>query len=139
VHLKRGIVSDFRLMKWGVDMAEASTVVNFPVTVALECPQCGAAGQGSCTCDVPYVPAGERAAKAVAENACLSDRAIAEKIGVSDKTVAKARKASTAELSAVEKRVGRDGKHRAMPEKRDDPKNAASRRIHLRTCHHLSR
>ncbi|MEZ5820375.1 MAG: helix-turn-helix domain-containing protein [Xanthobacteraceae bacterium] len=40
----------------------------------------------------------------------LPDRAIAEQIKVSDKTVAGARKTSTAEFSAVEKRTGRDGK-----------------------------
>jgi hypothetical protein len=44
-----------------------------------------------------------------------SNREIAREIGVSDKTVATARK-STAEFSAVEKRVGKDGKARKMPE-----------------------
>jgi hypothetical protein len=44
-----------------------------------------------------------------------SDRAIAAEIGVSDKTVAKARRA-TADKSAVEKkRTGKDGKARKMP------------------------
>ena len=43
-----------------------------------------------------------------------SDRAHAEELGVSDKTVAKVRK-STAEGSAVNKRIGKDGKARKQP------------------------
>jgi hypothetical protein len=101
-------------------MTKAATVVKFPVTVALECPKCGAAGQGSCDCGEPYVPAGDRAAKAVAADPSKSDRAIAAEIGTTHKTVARARK-STGDQSPV--RVGRDGKRRKMPERdrlRDD-------------------
>ena len=63
------------------------------------------------------------AAKAVAAHPEKSDRTIAKEIGVSDKTVAKARKA-TAEKSAVAKRIGRDGKARKLPNKRMTPEAA---------------
>ena len=78
----------------------------------LKCTKCGATTIAVCNCGVRYIQASERAAEAVAANPEKSDRMIAEAIGVSDKTVAKARK-STAEKSAVEKRVGKDGKKRA--------------------------
>jgi hypothetical protein len=90
-------------------------VVNFPVTVALECPQCGAAGQGSCHCGVPYIPAGERAKKAVAENPELSDRAIAAEIDVDKNVVSRARKSTGAPAPV---RTGKDGKRRKMPKKK---------------------
>ena len=45
-----------------------------------------------------------------------SDRALAAELGVSDKTIAKMRK-STAEGSAVGKRIGKDGKARKKPAK----------------------
>jgi hypothetical protein len=56
------------------------------------------------------------AARAVAANPGKSDRAIAAEVGVSEKTVAKARR-STAEKSAVGSatRIGRDGKARKVP------------------------
>src|SRR5262245_43793775 len=98
-------------------MPETATVVSFPVTVALECPECGATGQGSCHCGVPYVPARDAAAKAIAENPDLSDRAIAEKTGISHATVSRHR-ASTVSPETVEPRIGRDGKRRKMPAKR---------------------
>jgi hypothetical protein len=78
----------------------------------LECPKCGATAEASCDCGVAYVRASERARGL---DPTKSDRANAEAIGVSDKTVAKARKAATAENSAVEKRTGKDGKRRKMP------------------------
>jgi hypothetical protein len=78
------------------------------------CVRCGAKAKPGCDCGVAYVPARMYAAKAVAAHPEKSDRAIAKEIGVSDKTVAKARKA-TAEKSAVEKRIGRDGKARKLP------------------------
>src|SRR5260370_25850343 len=53
---------------------------------------------------MPYVLAGQRGEGAIAANAAKSDRAIAAEIGVSDKTVAKARK-RTADKSAVGKRA----------------------------------
>jgi hypothetical protein len=77
------------------------------------CTACGAEADASCNCGKPYVPAKERAAKAVAENPQKSDRAIAAEIGVSHPTVAKARKESTGnDLPVGEPRIGLDGKAR---------------------------
>jgi hypothetical protein len=87
------------------------------------CVRCGAKTKPGCDCGVAYVPAHMYAAKAVAAHPEKSDRTIAKEIGVSDKTVAKARKA-TAEKSAVEKRIGRDGKARKLPTKRMTPEAA---------------
>lgn len=83
----------------------------------LRCTSCGTTTDAPCACGVAYayVPAGKRAEEALAENPQLSDRAIAEEIGVSDRTVNRARK-STATNVAVEKRIGKDGKQRKMPE-----------------------
>lgn len=93
----------------------ATNVVNLPVKARLICSACGASGEGSCGCGAPYVPAGERAAAAVAANPAKSDRAIAKEIGVHHNTVAKARKA-TGDHSPVEKRTGQDGKARKLPQ-----------------------
>ncbi|UPJ25900.1 hypothetical protein [Bradyrhizobium sp. CW1] len=62
-----------------------------------------------------YVPAHKVARAAIAAHPQKSDRAIAEEIGVDHKTVAKAR-ARTGDHSPVEKRIGKDGKARKMPE-----------------------
>jgi hypothetical protein len=75
----------------------------------MQCSSCGAEAEASCDCGVPYLPAGDRAAKAVAANPEMSNRAIAAQIGVSDKTVASARRQG-AEYSAPAKHTGRDGK-----------------------------
>src|SRR5262245_60887736 len=106
-------------------MPETATVVNFPVTVALECPQCGAAGQGSCHCGVPYVPAGDAAAKAIAENPDLSDRAIAEKTGIGHATISR-RRLSTVSGETVDTRIGRDGKRSKMPVKKEPSRHLPS-------------
>jgi hypothetical protein len=82
------------------------------------CSACGATTDAACDCGVAYVPAGQRAAEAVAANPELSDRAIAAEIGVDHKTVGAARK-SVGEHSPPEKRVGKDGKrYKAKPAKR---------------------
>jgi hypothetical protein len=94
-------------------MSEPTEIVQ-RVNRALSCSACGAAGYAACDCGAPYLPAAARAAKAIAETPNKSDRAIAAEIGVSDKTVGKARRA-TAESSAVEARVGLDGKARKQP------------------------
>jgi hypothetical protein len=52
------------------------------------------------------------------QNPGMSDRWIAAEIGVSQPTVSKARKQSTAPGGAVAKRIGRDGKIRRMPRKK---------------------
>jgi DNA-binding transcriptional MocR family regulator len=81
----------------------------------LECSKCGATVEAACNCGAAYVPAGARAAQAVAENPEKSDRAIAAELGVGSNTVRRARK-PTAPDGAVEKRVGRDGKARRPPQ-----------------------
>ena len=88
-----------------------------PVKVRLACTECGATGEGSCHCGAPYVAPGQRAAEAVKANPEKSDRAIAAEIGVSDRTINRARQ-STATHDAVE-RTGLDGKTRHMPTKQD--------------------
>src|SRR5262245_51212378 len=82
-----------------------------------ECSACGASATASCDCNVPYVPAGTRAAAAVAANPDKSDRAIAAELGVGRMTVQRARKKSTVPHGTVEKtkRTGRDGRKRAAP------------------------
>ena len=87
----------------------------------LECSSCGATTEAQCGCGVPYLPAGARAAKAVAENPGMSDRAIAAEIGVGLGTVQRARKKSTDPHESVgppAKRIGKDGKARKLPTKR---------------------
>ena len=102
-------------------MINTEKVVPFPIRTKLVCSACGAPGEGTCGCGAPYVKPGERAEAAVKANPDKSDRAIAEEIGVSDKTVGKARK-STAEYSAVKKRTGKDGIPRRMPRMDRAPK-----------------
>jgi hypothetical protein len=112
----------------------------------LQCSSCGADATASCECGVAYVPAGKRAADAIAADAKRSDRVIAERIGVSDKTVAKARKEPTAEKSAVGstnqkaekpfgvgegKRLGKDGKWRKAREPRKAAPKAKSETIDM--------
>jgi DNA-binding MarR family transcriptional regulator len=87
-----------------------------PSIAQLQCSGCGATTNAACNCGAPYVPAGTRAAEAIAKNPEKSSRKIAEEIGVSEPTVRRARK-STASCDAVEKRVGRDGKSRKLPER----------------------
>ena len=64
-----------------------------------------------------YVPAGTRAAEAIAKNPGKSDRAIADEIGVSPTTVGKARQLST--TGQLKKRTGKDGKIRKLPRRPD--------------------
>jgi hypothetical protein len=97
-------------------MIEPTEIVR-RVTRAMHCSECGVEAAAACDCGAPYIPAGAAAAKAVAAHPEKSDRAIAAVIGVSDKTVAKARKA-TAENSAAEPRIGLDGIARKQPAKK---------------------
>ncbi len=92
-----------------------------PLPGRLECAGCGASTEARCDCGVAYVPAGVRAAKAVAETPGKSDRAIAAELGVGLGTVQRARKKSTDPHESVEppaKRIGKDGKARKLPTKR---------------------
>jgi hypothetical protein len=75
----------------------------------LHCSACGAVTDAACNCGVGYMSAGEFAAKAIAEHPEMSNRAIAKKTGVSEKTVRNVRNAG-AEKSAPQTRVGLDGK-----------------------------
>jgi hypothetical protein len=88
----------------------SAKVIPMPIRQRLVCSECGADGEGTCRCGAAYVPAGQRAAKAVAANPAKSDRAIADDIGVDHKTVAKARKMAAGEHSPPAKRTGSDGK-----------------------------
>src|SRR5258708_2939450 len=75
----------------------------------LHCSECGATAKASCACGVSYLPAGEFAAKVVAKNPEMSNGAIAEKFGVSEATIRRARNSVTSN-DATEKRTGKDGK-----------------------------
>jgi hypothetical protein len=96
-------------------------VIAFPTKTKLVCSSCGAPGEGSCRCGVPYITPGERAEAAVKANPGKSDRAIAEDIGVSPKTVSKARRSTTVEHSTVAKRTGKDGRTRKQPKRKTAP------------------
>lgn len=78
----------------------------------LHCPVCGI----SAACDCGVAPV-RRAENALIAKPGLSDRAIAEEIGVSHPTVAKARKATGKHLP-VATRTGKDGKVRVSPKPR---------------------
>lgn len=84
----------------------------------LICSKCGAGTDAACDCGVEYVPAAERAAKAVQATPNKSNRAIAAAIGTSEKTVRNVRRESGAELSAPRRHVGKDGKSYPAQSKR---------------------
>lgn len=112
------------------------TVVSFRKRVLeIGCSSCGATVDAACDCGLPYMPAGQRAAAAVAANPQMSDRAIAQELGVGSNTVRRARE-RTAPHGAVdgEPRVGLDGKVRRLPRRIDEddeeefsPKELAAR------------
>ena len=85
-----------------------------PSIARLECSACGATADAACNCGAPYLPAGQRAAEAVAANPEKSNRAIADIAKVDEKTVRKVRR-STADSPQLAKRVGKDGKARKLP------------------------
>ena len=70
------------------------------------CTGCGAEANASCNCGVSYIPKAVRAREAAAANPEKSNRALADELGVDEKTVRKAR----ADQSAPETVTGRDGK-----------------------------
>lgn len=92
----------------------AATILKIPVVAKLECSSCGAKADASCNCGAPYIPAGERAKKAVEANPEKSDRAIAAELGVGKDTVRRAREATGAH-APVDERIGLDGKVRRLP------------------------
>jgi hypothetical protein len=85
--------------------------------LAMQCSSCGASAIASCDCGAPYIPASDRAAKAIADNPSKSSRAIAADLGLSHTTVNEVRK-STGKQFPVDTRVGRDGKVRQMPQRK---------------------
>lgn len=87
-----------------------------PSTAGLRCSECGATAKAACNCGADYIPAGRMAARAIAAHPEKSDRAIAADLGVSDRTVNRARK-STATNDAVRQRIGKDGKARKLPQR----------------------
>jgi hypothetical protein len=89
-----------------------------PERLKLACSECGCTIEAGCDCGAPYLPAGARAEVAVARHPEQSDRAIAERIGISAMTVGAARKKSTVRNLTVEKRIGLDGKARKLPKPR---------------------
>jgi hypothetical protein len=92
----------------------SAKIIPLPIRQRLVCSKCGADGEGTCRCGVPYVTPGERAAEAVAASPTKSDRAIAGEIGVSTPTVSRARKRATVTGVTVAKRTGKDGKARKV-------------------------
>jgi hypothetical protein len=120
-----------------------ATMHKLPVKSRLICSDCGAPGEGTCGCGAPYLPAGQRAAEAVAANPEKSDRAIAKDIGVDHKTVAKARKSGgeyspPASSDAPDKREGQDGKSYPAKAERKKVKSKAERDIEQFNNHLVS-
>jgi Homeodomain-like domain len=70
------------------------------------------------TDQVPYVPPGELAAKAVANHPQKSNRAIAKMLGVSYETVRRARQELGSSINEPKTRTGLDGKERHVPHRR---------------------
>jgi hypothetical protein len=91
-------------------------------TLTLRCTACGALTQAACGCGAgyAYMSPGEMAAKAVKDNPGMSNVALADKLGIDESTVRKARK-STSGNPEVEKRTGKDGRTRRMPRKKSEP------------------
>jgi len=77
---------------------------------ALRCSDCGAMAEAACNCGVGYIPAGEYAKKLAAEHPEMSNRAVAEKGGVSEPTIRRARAGASFDAPDQQKRTGRDGK-----------------------------
>ena len=84
------------------------------------CTACGAEANASCNCGTSYAPKAVLAREAVEANPEKSNRAIADEIGVDEKTVRKAR----ADRSAPESVTGKDGK--SYPARRLSPQEDGS-------------
>src|SRR5262245_3402113 len=85
-------------------------------TVTVRCTACGELGEvkPSCGCGAAfeYISPGELAAQAVKDNPGMSDRDLADKLGIGKDTI---RRARTGANAPVEPRTGKDGKKRRMP------------------------
>jgi len=94
-------------------VAEIHRLQSKPVTINWMCSACGL--DAGCNCGAPLMSKAQRAAKAIAENPQMSDRAIAREIGVGSNTVRRARETAPSGAVDGETRIGRDGKTRRMP------------------------
>jgi hypothetical protein len=113
-----------------------ATVTKLPSVQRMICESCGAEANAACNCGVPYLPKAVRAAEAIEANPEKSDRAIAKELGVSDRTVNRARP-STATHDAVGQRTGLDGKTRSLRKRISDDEmhhEAANRRRVFMQC-----
>jgi len=104
--------------------------------LTLRCTGCGVLQEAKCNCGVPYayISPGELAKQAVEKDKyrSWSSRKLASKLGIDESTIRVARNnrkttagnPAVAENSAVEKRIGLDGKERQMPRKRSRPRKS---------------
>lgn len=103
-------------------------------TAQIFCSDCGACADAACNCGAPYLPAGQRAMKAIEANPERSDRAIATELGIGNKTVSRARQQATVSHDTVEdrqpKRIGKDGKKRRMPVKKAKKQSPSAIEMH---------
>lgn len=95
-----------------------SNIAKLSRPARLRCESCGATAEAACDCGVAYVPAGQKAAAAIMANPGLSNRAIAQEIGVSNQTVMRARQAGAPD-GAPDQREGLDGKTYKLPQRSD--------------------
>jgi hypothetical protein len=114
------MASDERIQAMG-KMTATATISEQPVPLRaqLHCSGCGAIAEASCNCHMPYVPAGEVAAKAIKANPEKSNNAIAKEIGVGETTVRRirgspkgepARRIRGTSKDVTARRIGKDGK-----------------------------
>jgi hypothetical protein len=90
-------------------MTATAAIQPAPLRAQLRCEGCGATVDAACDCGLPYVRAGEVAAKAIEANPEMSNNAIAKDIGVSEPTVRRIR-GSLKDEPGTTKRIGKDGK-----------------------------
>jgi hypothetical protein len=94
------------------------TATVIPISIQrMVCSGCGAEANVSCNCGVAYMPKAVRAAEAIKANPEKSNRAIAAETGADEKEVRRQRaklEETTADMSAVQKRTGLDGKTRSV-------------------------
>lgn len=84
-----------------------ANIFQMPLVTPLVCSACGAHGEGTCACGAPYVLAKQRVAEYDKTTPGRSTRQAAADLGVSNKTVSKARARVTPVTPQV---TGRDGK-----------------------------
>jgi hypothetical protein len=112
-----------------IDLSAQRTPQPSTTPAQIFCSDCGACADAACNCGAPYMPAGQRAMKAIEANPEKSDRAIAAEIGVGKETVRRTRKA-TAPHGPVGKRIGKDGKERRMPVKKAKKQSPSAIEMH---------